>query len=291
MNDTSFVRCVDLSPDCSLVASGCDDRDARILSFKDGTVVRRLTGHLGPVRVVAFSRDGRHLLTASDDGTVKVWDVGTGCLLRSLGHDGAVLAASWSPDGQKIVTGGAGGQVRVWSAAGDCIAAINGHTHDVLAASFSPDGVYVLTGGGDGQVILTNWVTKQIAWRATVNYAVCVATWSPDGTLILTAGDNNGTLWASDTFTEVDKAEGRYPGMCFAGFSPTGEIVAPDEETEQLLESCSLGLDSGLKMDILISPESPPRFTPNGEFFVIADFIHVRLFRVEKIYAREVWSA
>ena len=72
----------------------------------------------GPIiRAVAFSPDGRRILTGSDDDMAKVWDATSGRQLLTIkGHSGKVLAA-FSPDGQRIVTGSADGTAKVWEAA------------------------------------------------------------------------------------------------------------------------------------------------------------------------------
>ena len=74
-----------------------------------------LTGHAKVVITAAFSPDGRRIVTASEDGTARVWDSETGRELDVLkGHIGAVYSAAFSPDGRRIVTASIDRTARVW---------------------------------------------------------------------------------------------------------------------------------------------------------------------------------
>ena len=77
-----------------------------------------LTGHRAYVRAVAVAPDGTWLATASDDGTARIWDVGTGQQRAALtGHDRAVDAVAVSPDGIWLATASHDGTVRIWDTA------------------------------------------------------------------------------------------------------------------------------------------------------------------------------
>ncbi len=116
------------------------------------TKYRRLEGHAGPVRSVAFSTDGAQLVSASHDNTVRVWNVADGKLTQTLrGHASRVKTAVFSPDGALIASGGQDHRVRLWDAAGyretQILRApfvkgrvLAGHDDAVLAARYSADG-------------------------------------------------------------------------------------------------------------------------------------------------------
>lgn len=98
-----------------LLAAGAKDGTVLLLHLSDELAqVNELAGHVAGINTVAWSPDGRSLLTASDDHTARVWDPETGGQRTALiGHTGPVTAALWTPDGQ-AVTGSADCTVRFW---------------------------------------------------------------------------------------------------------------------------------------------------------------------------------
>jgi len=82
-----------------------------------GALLRTLTGHTAGVRAVAVTPDGRRAVSASDDQTLKVWDLESGAVIATFSGDGPLDACATAPDGGcsedtlTIVTGGASGRV------------------------------------------------------------------------------------------------------------------------------------------------------------------------------------
>src|SRR5262249_45345543 len=79
-----------------------------------------LSGHIGTVRGVAISADGRLIVSGGADGTVRIWDAVAGQQIKLLrGHTGTVWSVALSADGRLIVSGGFDGTVKIWDAQAD----------------------------------------------------------------------------------------------------------------------------------------------------------------------------
>ena len=119
--------------------------DPSVVELKDHKFVDELHGHEGTVLSMAFSRDTKKVVTACEDGKLRVFSVGDWKLLQTLeGHHGPVHRAEFSADGTFIVSAGEDQTVRVWSAdAGTLLQTLQESQEPLLDVAFSPDGRFI----------------------------------------------------------------------------------------------------------------------------------------------------
>ncbi|MFO0959262.1 MAG: protein kinase, partial [Isosphaeraceae bacterium] len=214
-----------------------------------------LVGHAGEVTSVAFSPDGKRILTASYDGTAKVWDAATGQQILTLkGHTMWVISAAFSADGRRIVTGAGEygivgkptrSEAKVWDAAtGRELLVLSVRQSPVWSVAFSPDGQRIVTCAADwgdaappaAEVKVWDAATGReiLAIPGLTGDVRCVA-YSPDGQRIATGGDP-AKSWDAATGEELFT----FPGVASSmTYSPDGKhlLVGRHDRTARVWDA------------------------------------------------------
>jgi WD40 repeat protein len=185
-----------------------------------------------PVRTVSFSPDGSQVLTASDDGTARIWRT-DGTLVHALHQGGPLTGASFSPDATLVLTEGPGDAVRIWRTGTGKTTATVRHSGPVTSATFSHDGNVVLTTSEDGTARL---------WRTTGAPLLVVkhgrpvqrGSLSDDGRLLLTiSSDRSGQTLRTRLFAlPAGRLVYELPakGVTTASFNHAGTLLVTGSE-------------------------------------------------------------
>jgi len=249
----------------SLLVTASEDKTVRLWALDKSEPIDTFSKHGANLWSVAPSRDGRRVVTASDDGTARVWDVGTKVSLPLEGHTEPVHFAMFSSDGRHVVTASNDRTARIWDAhTGKQIAVLGGHTGRVLTAVFSPDGPRVLTASEDETARLWNVDTSIVDLKGH-DGGVWTVAFSRDRRLVVTgADDGSAMVWDAQTGARRAVLRRHEARVSSAMFSPDGErvVTASDDGTARISSA-----QTGDELAALKDHKGPVRsavFSPDG---------------------------
>ncbi|MBI5295032.1 MAG: hypothetical protein HY869_06120 [Chloroflexi bacterium] len=239
-NHETPVLSIAFSPDSNYIASS--DESGTILIRETGTdrEVTRInldappsesedglpfvyTPKTNPVFSIAFSPDGKYIVSGSFDNTVRIWDIKTGAEIERMSSgygiennysDGiprysrGIYSVAYSTDSKFVVSGGQDGTIRVWEVKSggeitrmkieEPVYTVNySYSNRVLAVNFSPDGKYIVSGSSDNTVRIWEISTGREIFRGlhyqkthSIGRVNSVA-FSPNGKYIISGGEDN----------------------------------------------------------------------------------------------------
>ena len=236
-------------------------------------------GHGGLVNSITFSPDGRLLASGSSDKTIKLWEVSTGRLLKTLkGHVEDVNSVAFSPDGRLLAGGGDDSVIKLWEVStGKLMYTFKGSWNGVLSIAFSPDGKYLASGSRDGILRIWRVSTGKLLYAVEEENWVTSVSFSPNGELL--ASGVNYTIKLRDVSTGrlLRTFTGHKHYTISISFSPDGKYLASGSQDDTIkLWDVSTGkllytLESGY---ISIS------FSPDGKYLASAGGYTIRVWEV-----------
>lgn len=221
------THCVTFSPDDLFILS-CHDNTwnpLRLWNAHKGDLVREFDGKSpdpdswsrdDSIGSVAFSPDGRFIISGSNKGKVRLWDARTGELVSTSecgGGESRETSVAFSPDGKLAISGSYAGLIRFFDArTGKLIPKFDRQSpDDVLCLAFSPDGKFLITGGGkQDKGVLRLWEAQSgdpvesFEGQAHTKWILSVA-FTPDSRFIVSGSmDDTIRLWARNWVTHEE---------------------------------------------------------------------------------------
>jgi dipeptidyl aminopeptidase/acylaminoacyl peptidase len=245
-----MVNAVAFSSDGKWLASGSGVYDKKEERWTDGEIklwdartgdeVACLHAHGRPVSGLAFSGDGRILVSVSEDRTVFVWDVAKRQEITNWKDlPASLLAAAVSPDGKTLAVGCGDKKVRLYNLPdGKERQVLKGHAGPVLCLAFSADGKTLVSGGGVYDLDMRAWLSGEArVWdvatgteRASFKRhtdAVAAVALSPDGQTLATGSwDTTVKLWDIATKQERTTLPAHSSRITAVAFSRDGKQLA-----------------------------------------------------------------
>ncbi|MFP6764472.1 MAG: c-type cytochrome domain-containing protein [Planctomycetaceae bacterium] len=191
-------------PGSGLIATGTKQNQIQIHNSADGKLTKTLSGHTAAVTGVAFSADGKHVVSGSEDKTVRVWSIETGETIRQITTPAVVTDVLLRIDGMQIVSAHADNKVRVWSLtapadeipeAGEKPVREIAHT-GVTCLCTTPTATQILSGGTDNNARIWNLDSGAAVRALNHGGPVISVACRADGQAFLTGSTNNtAKLW------------------------------------------------------------------------------------------------
>ena len=198
MKDNQDTKLVSLkfSPDGTKLLALHDGNEAFVFETKEGKLLYTLRQSRSLLDAV-FSGDGKQILSASRDGTAKLWDANTGDFTGTgVVHKDYVDSCAISPDGKYIATGSRDHTATVVDVdTGKAIAPPLQHHGGIVSITFAPDGKSVATGSRDGVARIWNLHQLDMPISMQAGFGRVYVKYTPDGKILLTANEEQIRLW------------------------------------------------------------------------------------------------
>jgi WD40 repeat protein/uncharacterized caspase-like protein len=243
------IRGLAFDADGSHLASGDGDGLVKVWDTRTRHLLRTLEKDLYGINAVAFSPDGKRLVTAgADSWAMKLVETATGVRLQTFnGHKREIFCAAFSPDGRRIASGSSDRRAIIWDAAsGAQLIEMEGHSEGIYGLTFTPDGKQLLTASFDKSIRIwdaeTGKLVRALPGVPAIEYlksfvglgperdedifrSIAV---SPDGKLALSGSwgkVRNVKLWELATGKLVRVFAGQTNSVNSVGFTPDGKRV------------------------------------------------------------------
>ena len=255
------VNSVAFSPDGGRVVFACGGNYGMLMLWDaaSGELLRSFDAATSEFKSVAFSPDGKQLVSGSDDGRVWLWDAANGHLLHEIrGHDHFVTSVAFSPDGRRLLSGSLDQTLKLWDTGnGQLLRTFEGHTGGILSVAFAPAGNFVLSGSLDGTTCIWQIATGKEMAETVAAHDGAWLTATPEGFFTSSKRD-------TDMLSIVRGVTPTTLGQVYQSlFNPdlVREALAgdPDGEVKQAAEVINLEqvLDAGPPPAVAITSHEP----------------------------------
>lgn len=197
-----------VSNDGTMAATADEAGRLRIVTRGEGQQSIDLVGHQGAPVGLEFTSDGKTLISASPDGSLRLWSTADGRLQSRVDTPSAIAAMTLTPDGQQLVTAGGDAKLRTLAVPTSGVRQLLAATHFSVAAA-SPDGKWLALGNADGSVrtLSLGNGSELKTWKAHEGAVTALAFAADSGELLSASEDHQLKLWTTGEWNESATVE------------------------------------------------------------------------------------
>jgi WD40 repeat protein len=228
-------------PRAQLLATGSSDGTVRLWHVDIGAPIALLEDTMGLVFDLTFFAAGTRLVSASDDGILRLWDEKGTRIARLAGHRGAVVALAVTSDDRTLLSGGVDAIIRCWDLqTREVKRTLVGHTHVVVRLAITPDNTTAASLDEAGKLRLWDLTTgKELPWATPDDKRIRAFTFSPDGKYLVASLSGTRDLWlwemTSGRLAAIVKMVDRV-GSRYLAFLSERALVVADGKRAVLLD-------------------------------------------------------
>jgi len=172
----AVITALAFSADGTRLASGSEDKTARVWNLADGAALGKFAGHTQTVTGVAFDSTGGQVVSGSADNSLKLWNVADGAELKNFaGHTGAIVAVAMTSNNARVISASADQTVRTWNPADGAQASAISPGAVVTALALARDDNRIAVALADNSISCSRSVTARPwpLWRGTPRRCEC----------------------------------------------------------------------------------------------------------------------
>ncbi|KAG0228550.1 hypothetical protein BGW42_002094 [Actinomortierella wolfii] len=272
-NHTGFIQDIKYSNDGEFFASVGADGKIFLYDGKTGEMIKEIStgdhGHRGTIYGLAWSPDGKRILTSSGDQTSKIWDVETSSVVNTFD----LASANNNTDGQQVGNVWKGDHLISLSLSGDLnyldpttsktSRIVQGHQKGITALAVADEGKTLWTGSYDGRVF---------SWEADAGNGEAneTATHKNQVMQLVTSGDQVISAAMDDTVKITPKTSPQNAVVISLGAQPKGVSVSEDQTVVSVSENEVQVIQGGKKVDSLALGYSATAVAINSQGSIVA---------------------
>jgi len=221
-----------VSPDFRTISTGHRNGDIHQWDLF-GKIIQTYKGHNSEVNSLAFSPDGKMILSGSVDQTARLW-LQTGGQINSFYLPWGFFDIKLSSDGVHLITTAYGGSLYLMNLSGDLVQSLEGHENIVGASAFSPDGKLIITGSADRTVRIWDLEGVELHVFKGHHHNITEVAISPNNNILFTQTGRDAQLW--ETSGRVIKIFDKTSDTPMNGlFSPDGNLFIVYTDNREFL--------------------------------------------------------